>query len=604
MTKRQDSPEQLSTAVARPEELVPGVSSGEISLLLEQVLALASLNFSRGPLIAYEDDEIGALAVGLAMLSEEMEAKMSALTEARSEALQVARSKEEFLRNITHELRTPLTAIMAMTELCLDSVLTAEQREYLEVSKTAIDSLLVLVNDLLDYSKLDAGKMRLEMIPFRLEDVIKETVRTMSEPARGKGLDLRYTIEPEVPEELVGDPRRLRQVLFNVTGNAVKFTQVGSVSIHVSKLESLDGDIMLRFSIADTGIGIQEDLQQSIFEPFTQADGSTSRKFGGTGLGLAIAREIVNAMGGEMSVSSELSVGSDFIFTGRFQSLETPSALRRVETLSLTEESVLVMTDDAVTEQALTQLLKSASITPVVVSDLEEALLLLDQSAEAAVRPKAVIVRMSTDSVETCKAIAGHATGDSAPVVVITESGKRGDAAKYRSAGAAAYLVEPISTWDILEAMRLSVALSLGEFEPPLITRHVLRELRASYHILVVEASPANQAVAKRILESRGHKVTVVENGFEAVSAVEREVFDVVLIDAETPNLDGLDATIAIRQEESQGGRHLPIVALTVHALIEDRNRSLEAGADAWISRPFSSDELLGTVEELAARFN
>ena len=227
--------------MARPEELVPGTSSGEISSLLEQVLALASLNFSNVPLIAYEDDEIGALAVGLAMLSEEMEAKMSALTEARSEALQAARAKEEFLRNITHELRTPLTAIMGMTELCLDSVLTAEQREYLEVSKRTLDSLLVLVNDLLDYSKLDAGRMRLEMIPFRLEDVIKETVRTMSEPAREKGLDLRYAIEPDVPEELVGDPGRLRQVLFNVTGNAVKFTQVGSVSIHVSKLGLLDG---------------------------------------------------------------------------------------------------------------------------------------------------------------------------------------------------------------------------------------------------------------------------------------------------------------------------------------------------------------------------
>ena len=260
--------------------------------------------------------------------------------------------------------------------------------------------------------------------------------------------------------------------------------------------------------------------------------------------------------------------------------------------------------DRAATEQALTQLLNSASITPVVVSDLEKALLLLDPSAEAAVRPKAVIVRMSTDSVATCKAIAGHATRASVPVVAIAESGKRGDAAKYRSAGAAAYFVEPISTLDILEAMRLSVALSLGEGEPPLITRHVLRELRASHHILVVDDSPTYQVVAKRILESRGHKVTVVKNGSEAVSAVEREVFDVILMDAEMPNMDGLDATIAIRQAESQGGRDLPIVALTAHALIEDRDRYLEAGADAWISRPFSSDELLGIVEELAARFS
>jgi signal transduction histidine kinase/DNA-binding response OmpR family regulator len=583
--------------------LVVSTSSGEISSLFEQMLAVASLQFSSGSLIAYEDDEIGALAVGLDMLSEELEAKMSALTEARDEALQAARAKEEFLRNITHELRTPLTAIMGMTERCLDSVLTAEQREYLEVSKTALDSLLGLVNDLLDYSKLDAGKMRLEMIPFRLEDVINETVRTMSERARKKGLDLRYAIEPEVPEELVGDPGRLRQVLFNVTGNAVKFTQVGVVSIHVSKLETLGGDILLRFSIADTGMGIQEDLQQAIFEPFTQADGSTSRKFGGTGLGLAISREIVDAMGGEMSVSSQLGVGSEFVFTGRFQSLETPSALQGVETLSLTEESVLVMTDDAATEQALTQLLNSASITPVVVADLEKALALLDESAEAAVRPRAVIVRLSIDSVATCEAIAGHATGASVPVVAITESGKRGDAARYRSAGAAAYLVEPISTLDILEAMRLSVALALGEGEPPLITRHVLRELRASHHILVVDDSPTNQAVTKRLLESRGHSVTLARDGLEAVSAVEHEVFDAVLMDAEMPNMDGLEATIAIRRHESPGGRHLPIVALTVLATIEDRDRCIEAGADAWISKPFSSDELLGIVEELAARF-
>jgi CheY-like chemotaxis protein len=308
-------------------------------------------------------------------------------------------------------------------------------------------------------------------------------------------------------------------------------------------------------------------------------------------------------MGGEMSVSSELGVGSDFVFTGRFQSLEIPSALQGVETLSLTEESVLVMTDDAATEQALTQLLNSASITPVVVSDLEKALALLDESAKAAVRPKAVIVRMSSDSVATCKVIAGHATGASVPVVVITESGKRGDAAKYRSAGAAAYLVEPISTLDILEAIRLSVALALGEGEPPLITRHLLRELRASHHILVVDDSPTNQAVTKRLLESRGHSVTLARDGLEAVSAVKREVFDAVLMDAEMPNMDGLEATIAIRRRESPDGRHLPIVAVTVLATIEHRDRCLEAGADAWVSKPFSSNELLGIVEELAARF-
>lgn len=294
-------------------------STAGLSSVLDQVLALASLQFSSMPPIVHDDSELGAISAGLAMLSEELEASVSSLRSAKQEAIEAAQAKEVFLRNVSHELRTPLTAVMGMTELCLDTELTAEQREYLVVSKNALDSLLDLVTDLLDFSKLEAGKTELEEVAFQIEEVVQSTVQIMSESARDKGLGVAYTIEPGVPETMAGDPGRLRQVLLNLLGNAVKFSEAGNISVHVSRLDHPGNDIMLRFSVADNGIGVPEDLQEQIFEAFAQADGSTTREFGGTGLGLAIASQIVDALGGTMSVISEVDLGSDFTFTCRFR---------------------------------------------------------------------------------------------------------------------------------------------------------------------------------------------------------------------------------------------------------------------------------------------
>jgi signal transduction histidine kinase len=287
--------------------------------VLDQVLALASLDFTPLPLIADDDGDFAAISVGLSMLSEELEAAILAKEAAREAASEAAQAKEVFLRNVSHELRTPLTAVIGMTELCLDSDLTSEQHEYLTISKTALDSLLSLVNDLLDFSRLDAGKVELGEMEFNTEELVESTVGMMSTQAQDRGLGIAYTIESGVPHVLSGDPVRLRQVLVNLLGNALKFTETGTISVHVSRLDDVDNEIVLRFSIADSGIGIPEDKREHIFDAFTQVDGSIAREVGGTGLGLAIAHQIVVAMNGEISVASEVGLGSDFIFTARFQ---------------------------------------------------------------------------------------------------------------------------------------------------------------------------------------------------------------------------------------------------------------------------------------------
>jgi signal transduction histidine kinase len=290
-----------------------------VSSVLDQVLALASLDFAPQPLIANDGGELAAISVGLSMLSEELDAAISTMNAATEAAIEAAQAKEDFLRNVSHELRTPLTAVVGMTELCLDTDLTSEQREYLAISKTALDSLLTLVNDLLDFSRLDAGKVELFERQFHTKELVESTVGMMSAHAQDRGLGIAYTIEPGVPHILLGDPDRLRQVLVNLLGNALKFTDTGTISVHVSRLDDVDDEIVLRFSVADSGIGIPEDRRKPIFDAFTQVDGSIRRKVGGTGLGLAIAHQIVVAMNGEISVVSEVGLGSDFIFTARFR---------------------------------------------------------------------------------------------------------------------------------------------------------------------------------------------------------------------------------------------------------------------------------------------
>ncbi len=542
-----------------------------------------------------EDPEVGAWVVNARDVTARKEAEIE-LQRARDAAQQAAASKAQFLANVSHEIRTPMNAILGMTELTLETELNAEQREYLGTTKTAVDALLTLINDLLDLSKIEAGKLVLEAIPFSLGDTIGDTVRTMAVRAAEKGLELSATLDPAVPDAVVGDPGRVRQILFNLLGNALKFTHVGRVDVSVDVDSMSKEGVVLHFVISDTGIGIPEDVRDSIFDSFAQADGSTTRKYGGTGLGLSITADLVSMMGGKIWVESEVGKGSKFHFTARLAEASMADLMSPVEPADGAELRVLVIADAVAAQRNLSEMLRQGNMTTSVVADLASALDTMHDLARLQVRPGAVVVDVRENILETCSRIANHPDFKGVPVLAVPVAGERGDAARFRNAGVSAYLTKPVSHSELLDAVRLVTS---ERMQPEvLVTKHWLRERRPRLRLLLADDSPTNRMLAIRLLEKRGHAVVSVEDGLKAVEAVQESSFDAVLMDVQMPELDGLEATQVIRQWE--GGRsHIPIVALTAHAMESDRQRCIDAGMDAYVSKPFSADELYATIEQL-----
>jgi PAS domain S-box-containing protein len=541
------------------------------------------------------DAAVSAWVVNARDVTARKEAEIE-LQKARDVAQQAAGSKAQFLANISHEIRTPMNAILGMTELTLETELSAEQREYLGITKTSIDALLTLINDLLDLSKIEAGKLELEAIPFSLGDTIGDTVRTMAVRAAEKGLQLSVNLDPAVPDAVVGDPGRVRQILFNLLGNALKFTHIGHVTVAVG-VDSMSAEgVVLHFVISDTGIGIPEDIQESIFGSFAQADGSTTRKYGGTGLGLSIAADLVAMMGGKIWVESEVGEGSRFHFTANLAEASLADLLNSAEPAVRGELKVLVIADAVAAQRSLSEMLRQGRISTSVVRDLDSALDTMHDLARLQMRPRAVVVDVSENILETCSRIASHPDFVDVPVIAVPVAGERGDAARFLNAGVSAYLTKPVTHNELLDAVRLVTS---ERMHPEvLVTKHWLRERRPRLRLLLADDSPTNRMLAVRLLEKRGHSVTSVEDGLKAVEAVQESSFDVVLMDVQMPELDGLEATQIIRQWEG-GKSRIPIVALTAHAMESDRQRCLDAGMDAYVSKPFSADELYATVEQL-----
>ncbi|NNJ48609.1 MAG: PAS domain S-box protein [Acidimicrobiia bacterium] len=526
----------------------------------------------------------------------ERKAFEAALEEARDEAEAATIVKSQFLANMSHEIRTPMNAIVGMTELSLSTDLTAEQREYLGTIKSAVDSLLTLINDILDLSKIEAGRLEFERIAFSLADVVEDTVRTLAVKAAEKGLDLTYVIDDDVPDGAMGDPGRLRQILFNLVGNAIKFTNVGSVTVSVHVVA---GDRpMLRFEVADTGIGISPDKLERIFEAFSQADGSMTRRYGGTGLGLSISKDIARAMGGAMTASSEPGTGSIFSFTIPLEELDE-DMLAGSGALGSTDRTVLVVSDTAATKRNLVAILREGKLHPLAAADSAEAHALLAQAEEAGRAPAVAVIDHQGDAISYAESLLDHKAFAGLPVIVLSALGQRGDAARLRDIGAAGYLTKPFEAGELLEAIR---AVGSGSVSPgELVTRHWIRERRQSVNVLLADDSPTNRRLAMRLLEKRGHAVKAVENGLEAVQALDKDAYDIILMDVQMPEMDGMEATIAIRQAEALTGGHIPIVALTAHAMKGDRERCIEVGMDAYLSKPFQAEELFATIEQLVS---
>jgi PAS domain S-box-containing protein len=561
------------------------------------------------PLPGEDGRIVGIIGVGRDVTA--LKQTESELIKARIQAEAASRTKSEFLANMSHEIRTPLNGVIGMTDLALDTELTPEQRDYLETVKLSADSLLNVINDVLDFSKIEAGKIDLESIDFDARECIETTLRTLVLRAEEKELELLCDIAPELPTIIRGDPTRLRQILFNLVGNAIKFTAEGQVALTVEVERQEDGDCILHFTVADTGIGVPKDKQALIFDAFAQADTSTTREFGGTGLGLTITSRLVAMMGGKVWVESEPGKGSEFHFTAR---VGMGGALASQLPVGLPEGmlrgvSVLVVDDNQTNRRILDRLLTRWGMRVFCVESGLNALVELN-SARASGNPYRLILTdmhmPNMDGFSLVEQIRDTPDLAAATIMMLSSTGRSGDMARCQKLGLSAFLAKPVRQNELRDA--IARALDRRRPQPDAASVPTLGvERRAAVpgtvlEILLAEDNAVNQRLATRMLQKRGHRVTVVSNGREAVELLERSSYDLVLMDVQMPLLDGIAATTLIREREKETGIHQAIVALTAYAVKGDQDRCLAAGMDGYLPKPIRPEELDGLLQSYGSK--